>query len=48
MDADSSPRRVAADRAGELARAGDREAVPMRFRLGGAEGTGLYEILRPA
>src|SRR5581483_4952982 len=35
MDSDSSPRRVAADRAGEPGRAGDRESVPMRFRLGG-------------
>jgi hypothetical protein len=48
MDSDSSPRRVAADRAGEPGRAGDRESVPMRFRLDGVEGAGLYEILHPA
>jgi hypothetical protein len=48
QDPDSSPRRIAADRAGEPARASDRESVPMRFRLDGVDGTGLYEILRPA
>jgi hypothetical protein len=45
-DPDSSPLRVAADRAGETAPRGGREAVPMRFRLDGVEGAGLYEVLR--
>jgi hypothetical protein len=48
MDPDSSPRRIAGDRAGEPGRAGDRESVPMRFRFDGTDGSGLYEILRPA
>jgi hypothetical protein len=48
MDPDSSPLRIAADRAGERARASERESVPMRFRLDGTGGAGLYEILRPA
>jgi hypothetical protein len=46
MDPDSSPLRVAADRAGERGRASDRESVSMRFRLDGVEGAGLYEVLR--
>jgi hypothetical protein len=49
MDPDSSPMRVAADRAGEAGqRSGARQAVPMRFRLAGTGGAGLYEVLRPA
>jgi len=47
-DPDSSPLRVAADRAGETGPQDGREAVPMRFRLDGVDGAGLYEILRPA
>ena len=46
-DPDSSPLRVAADRVGEPGQASDRESVPMRFRLDGVNGAGLYEILRP-
>jgi len=45
---DSSPLRVAADRAGDATPRGGREAVPMRFRLDGVEGAGLYEVLRQA
>ena len=46
-DPDSSPLRVAADRAGEAGPQGGREAVPMRFRLDGVGGAGLYEVVRP-
>jgi hypothetical protein len=45
---DSTPVRVAADRAGEAAPRDDRESVPMRFRLDGVNGSGLYEVVRPA
>ena len=48
MDPDSSPLRVAADRVGDAGPQGDREAVPMRFRLDGTGGAGLYEVIRPA
>ncbi len=47
-DPDTSPLRVAADRAGEAGPQGGREAVPMRFRRDGVGGVGLYEVLRPA
>ena len=47
MDPDSSPLRVAADRAGEAGPQSGREAVPMRFHLDGTGGAGLYEVLRP-
>lgn len=47
-DPDTSPLRVAADRADEAGPQGERESVPMRFRLDGTAGSGLYEILRPA
>jgi hypothetical protein len=41
--------RVAANRADSDARADrGRQAVPMRFRLDGTEGAGLYETVRPA
>jgi len=46
-ESDSPPLRVAADRAGETASQDGREAVPMRFRLDGVNGAGLYEVLRP-
>jgi hypothetical protein len=44
---ESTPLRVAANRTGE-AEAGSegRATVPMRFRLGGTSGRGVYEILR--
>jgi hypothetical protein len=45
---DSAPLRVAADRAGEPASRSGREAIPMRFRLEGTAGAGLYEVLRPS
>jgi hypothetical protein len=44
---DSAPLRVAADRAGEPASQGSRETIPMRLRLAGTSGAGLYEVLRP-
>ena len=47
-DPDSSPLRVAADRAGEAGSRSDGESVPMRFRLDGISGLGLYEVLRPS
>jgi hypothetical protein len=47
-DPDSSPLRVAADRAGEAGPDGGRESVAMRFRLDGVDGVGLYEVLRAA
>jgi hypothetical protein len=47
-ESDSAPLRVAGNRAGEAAPRAGRESVPMRFRLGGVDGTGLYEVLRPA
>ena len=47
-DPDASPLRVAADRAGEAGTQSGRDAVPMRFRLDGVDGVGLYEVLRPA
>jgi hypothetical protein len=51
IDPESPPLRVAADREGEVEAGGDgvrREAARMHFRLAGARGTGLYEVLRPA
>jgi hypothetical protein len=39
---------VAADHAGEAGTQSGRDAVPMRFRLDGVDGVGLYEVLRPA
>jgi hypothetical protein len=47
-DPDSRPLRVAADRAGEPVPGSNRDSVPMRFRLDGVAGSGLYEIVRPA
>jgi hypothetical protein len=47
-DPDGAPLRVAADRAGEAGSQSGRDAVPMRFRLDGVDGVGLYEVLRPA
>jgi hypothetical protein len=47
-DLDSAPLRIAADRdphADDPAR-GDRDAVPMVFRLGGVAGRGTYETVR--
>ena len=48
---DSAPVRVAADREGEIESGVESEsggdAVAMRFRLDGIEGSGRYEILRP-
>ena len=50
IDPDSPPIRVAADREGavEVGGAGPRrEVARMRFRLPGAGGRGLHEVLRP-
>lgn len=49
VDPESPPMRVAANRADADTGAGRaRQAVPMRFRLDGTEGAGLYETVRPA
>jgi hypothetical protein len=46
-DSDSAPLRVAADRDAEVeGHGGTSEAVEMAFRLDGAAGSGLYEVLR--
>jgi len=47
-DPDSSPLRVAADRADDANSQSDRESISMRFRLDGISGLGLYEVLRPS
>jgi hypothetical protein len=46
---DSAPLRVAADREADTEgrSAGGRDAVALNFRLDGAAGIGLYEVLRP-
>ncbi len=46
-DPDSSPLRVAADRATDAGPRGD-QSTSMRFRLDGISGLGLYEVLRPS
>jgi hypothetical protein len=51
IDPDAPPLRIAGDREGSVEISTDRvrrEAARMRFRLDGASGGGLYEILRPA
>jgi hypothetical protein len=51
VDPEATPLRVAGDREGPVEIGGEgvrREAARMGFRLQGATGTGLYEVLRPA
>ena len=51
MDPEGTPRRVAADREGEVEVSGEgirRETTRMGFRIAGTLGSGLYEVLRPA
>jgi hypothetical protein len=51
VETDSPPLRVAADREGDVEVAGDgvrRELARMSFRLDGAGGVGVYELLRAA
>ena len=51
VDPEGTPRRVAADREGEVEVSGEgirRETTRMGFRIAGTLGSGLYEVLRPA